>query len=157
MRKSNTDLELIPEAEWEIWYQDTFDQDCPRTVDLAGRGLVKGLIELWARHLFETVQPNGQQGFSRFNLWWKQKERSLAIVGEWVGAIRLRQWVFGSRQHTDQGYVQVGDEKLLRAVAVTHCRLVLANQTSQAILIAAKTSVSRKDFEAQLLRLAEDT
>ena len=150
------DLELIPQAAWEIWYQDTFDPDCPRRVDLAGHGLVKGLIELWARYLFETVQPNGQQGFSRFNLWWKQKERSLTIVGEGAGLTRLRQWVFGSRQHTDQGYVQVGDEKLLRAVAATHCRLVLANQTSEAILLAAKKSVSRKDFEAQLLRLAED-
>lgn len=47
----------------------------PRQVDLAGHGLVKGSIELWARHLFETVQLDGQQGFSRFNLWWKQKGR----------------------------------------------------------------------------------
>ncbi|MFC1885541.1 hypothetical protein ACFLZM_00575 [Thermodesulfobacteriota bacterium] len=156
MEESKIDLDLIPEAEWKIWYQDTFDLDCPRQVDLAGRGLVKGLIELWARHLFETVRPNGQLGFSRFNLWWKQKACSLIIVGEEVGLTRLRQWVFGNRQSAHQGYVQIGDKKLLAAVAAAHCRLVLANQTSEAILVTAKISTSRKDFEAQLLRLAED-
>jgi GNAT superfamily N-acetyltransferase len=146
-------LDLVPEAEWEIWHQDTFDVDCPRQVELAGRGLVKGLVELWARHLFETVQPNGQLGFSRFNLWWKQKTCSLTVAGEEAGAIRLRQWIFGDTRSTRQGYAQAGDEKLLEAIAAVHSRLVLADQTSEAILAIATTSTSREDFLAQLSRL----
>jgi GNAT superfamily N-acetyltransferase len=152
--ESNITLDLIPEAEWEIWYQDTFDADCPRQVELAGHGLVKGLIELWARHLFETVQPNGQLGFSRFNLWWKQRACSITIVGEAAGAARLRQWIFGDTRSTRQGYVQAGDAKLIEAIAAAHSQLVLANQTGEAILAIAATSTSREDFEAQLSRLA---
>jgi len=123
---------------------------------VAGRGLVKGLMELWARHLFETVQPDGQRGFSRFNLWWKQKACSIIIDGEWAGSIRLRQWIFGSRRRAVQGYVRAGDKKLLGAMAAAHARLVLADQDSRAILLAAKTAANRKDFEAQLLRLTKD-
>ena len=79
--------ERASEAEWEVWYQDTFDRECPRQVEVAGRGLVEGLIQLWARHLFETVQADGQRGFSRFNLWWKQERRSVVVVGEWEGEV----------------------------------------------------------------------
>ena len=50
-----------PEAEWQVWYQDTFDRECPPSVDVRGRGLVSGLTELWARHLFETVRPGGDR------------------------------------------------------------------------------------------------
>jgi len=114
------------------------------------------LIELWARHLFETIRPNSQPGFSRFNLWWKQKACSVSIVGEGVGLNRLRKWIFGNRQSTNQGYMQIADKNLLTAVASTHCKLVLANQTSEAIDVTAKTSTNRKDFEAQLMRLSED-
>jgi len=146
-------IDLVRDAEWEIWYQDTFDRECPRQVEIAGRGLVKGLIELWARHLFETVRANGRKGFSRFNLWWKLKGRSIEVVGEWVGLIRLREWVFGDKQQSYTGYVQEGDEELLMKVAVTHSNLVLAGQTSEAILVAARASASREDFEARLLNL----
>ena len=151
MEKSNFDL--IPQAEWEIWYQDTFDVDCPRQVELAGRGLVKGLVELWARHLFETVQPNGQLGFSRFNLWLKQEARSVTVGGVKTGAARLRQWIFGDTRSIRQGYVQAGDAKLLEAIAAAHGKLILANQSSQAILAIASTSASREEFEAHLSQL----
>ena len=118
---------------------------------------MKGLIELWARHLFETVQADGQRGFSRFNLWWKQKGRSIEVVGERVGLTRLREWVFGDKRHAYKGYVPEGDEELLAKVAMTHSNLVLAGQTSEAILVAARTSVSREDFEARLLNLKKVT
>ena len=142
-----------PEAEWEVWYQYTFDRECPRQVEVAGRGLVKGLIELWARHLFETVRANGQKGFSRFNLWWKQKGQSIEVVGEWAGLTQLRAWVFGDKQRSYKGYVQEGDEKLLVKIATTHANLALAGQTSEAILAAARMAVSRENFEARLLDL----
>ncbi len=148
-------IDPAPEAEWQVWYQDTFDRECPRQVEVAGRGLVRGLIELWARHLFETVRADGQKGFSRFNLWWKQKGQSIKVVGEWEGSTCLRAWVFGDKQRSYKGYVQEGDEKLLIQVATTHANMALAGQTSEAILAAARTAVSRKDFEARLLDLEE--
>jgi hypothetical protein len=36
---------------------------------------------------------------------------------------------------------------------VTHSNLVLAGQTSEAILVAARALASREDFEARLLNL----
>ena len=112
---------------------------------------MKGLIELWARHLFETVRANGRKGFSRFNLWWKQEGQSIEVVGEWVGLTRLREWVFEEKQQAYRGYVQEGDKELLMKVAVAHSNLVLAGQTSEAILVAARASASWADFEARLL------
>lgn len=153
MKSSIYRTDPAPEAAWEIWYQDTFDLECPRQVDVAGVGLVNGLIELWARHLFETVQVDGQEGFSRFNLWWKQKGRSIKVVGEWGGLTRLRGWIFWDKRQTYEGYVQEGDQGLLRKVAAAHASLVLAGQTSEAILVAAKMSTDRKDFETRLSNL----
>lgn len=149
--RSSTDLvDPAPDAEWEIWYEDTFDRGCPRQVEIAGQGLAKGLVELWARHLFETVQANGQKGFSRFNLWWKQEGQSIEIVGAWAGSTRLREWVFGDKRQAREGYVRDGDEGLLAKLAVTHANLILAGQTSEAVLAAASASRDREDFEARL-------
>jgi hypothetical protein len=150
-------IDPAPEAEWQVWYQDTFDRECPRQVEVAGRGLAKGLIELWARHLFEKVRTDGKKGFSRFNLWWKQKGQSIEVVGEWEGATRVRAWVFGEKQRSYKGYVQEGDEKLLSKVAATHAALALACQTSEIILAAARIAINRKDFEARLLDLEKGT
>jgi hypothetical protein len=76
-----------PEAEWELWYRDTFDIECPPNVDVCGRGLVKGLMELWARYLFETVRLDGSLGFSRFHLRWEHWP-AIMIEGNWQGATR---------------------------------------------------------------------
>ena len=47
MRRSEGPLrDPAPEAEWELWYRDTFDMECPPSVDVSGRGLAKGLMEL---------------------------------------------------------------------------------------------------------------
>jgi hypothetical protein len=141
----------ISQASWKVWYQDVFDRECPRSVEIAGQDLVKGLTELWARHLFETVQASGQKGFSRFNLWWEQRGQSIEIVGDWDGQIRLRKWIFGDKRTARKGYVYAGDEKLLNKVAEVHVKLLLAGQSSEAILTAARAAASRKDFEAWLL------
>jgi hypothetical protein len=139
-----------PEAAWQVWYQDTFDRECPRSVEISGQGLVRGLAELWTRHLRETVLAGGQRGFSRFNLWWKQEGRSIAITGEWEGQIRLRGWVSGKERATRGGHKQAGDETLLMKVALAHARLVMVGQSSEPILAAVKAAASRRDFEAQL-------
>jgi hypothetical protein len=150
-----TDLDPVPDAEWQVWYEDTFDRACPRRIDASGRGLVRGLAELWARHLCETVQADGSRGFSRFNLWWAP--RSIQIAGDWQGAARLRHWVFGEQTHIRQGYVESGDTDLLRQLAAAHAHLVLAGQSSELILLAAMAAADRPDFKRRLADLASQS
>jgi hypothetical protein len=141
-----------PEAKWELWYRDTFDLECPPSVDASGRGLVTGLMELWSRYLFETVRPNGSRGFSRFHLRWEGTS-AIAIEGDWQGATRLREWVFGGKEHGRKGYVWEGDVRLLEKIALAHARIIPANQGSEQILTAAACAGDRGDFEARLLDL----
>jgi hypothetical protein len=147
-RAEQSPRDPAPEAEWEVWYQDTFDRECPPSVDVSGRGLTRGLMELWARHLFETVRPGGSRGFSRFHLWWKGTH--VDIHGDWEGATRLREWVFGAKKHSRKGYVEEGNTRLLEMIAVAHANLILANQPSEQILAAAAAAKDRQDFEARL-------
>jgi len=135
------------EAEWQVWYQDMFDRECPRSVEVSGRGLVKGLVELWARHLGETVRPDGSEGFARFNLWCAP--RSVRIVGSLEGAARLRGWVFGVRE----GPVQKGDKRLLTKIAIAHAHLIADGQSSEPILEAAAAAMNRREFEKRLASL----
>jgi len=139
---------LETDAEWEVWYQDTFDRECPRQVEVFGQGLVEGLIELWTRHLFETVRANGQKNFSRFNLWWKQESKSIEIMGEWAGAVRLRGWVYGDKRQRNKG-----NQGLLNRIASVHKNQILNGETSEKILAAVNESETREDFEGWLLSL----
>jgi hypothetical protein len=134
MALRNNDVpEPALDAAWELWYQDTFDRDCPRQVEAAGVGLVDGLLALWRHHLFETVQADGTRGFWRFNLWLQQARRSIHITGDWDGQIRLRAWA-------------LEDEALLRNVAVAHSRLVLAGETSASLVAAVLDAENRVEF-----------
>ena len=142
--------EPINQAEWQLWYQDNFDLECPRRVDRSGRGLIRGLIELWAHHLYETVQPNGFFGFDRFNLWWKQQKRSVDIVGDLSGQLKLRQWVYEERRSSYAGCKEIADKDLLRLIAETHCKLIMINQTSETIVEKALQSDSEKAFSDQI-------
>ena len=143
-----------PETEWEIWYRDTFDRECPPSVDVSGHGLAGGLKELWARHLFEAVQVDGKKGFSRFYLWWKQKRKGIDIVGDWEEASRLRGWVYGTKHYANKGYVEEGDADLLELIAITHAKLVLSDRSSKEFLAAAKAAQDYPDFETRLCGLA---
>lgn len=142
---------LATDAEWEVWYQDTFDRECPRQVVIFGQGLVEGLIELWSRHLYETVQANGQKNFSRFNLWWKQENKSIEVVGEWEGVVRLRGWVYEDKRQTNKE-----DTDLLKRITIAHKNQILNGETSEKILAAAKALENREEFEQWLGFHAED-
>jgi hypothetical protein len=141
-------------AEWQVWYEDTFDRESPRSVDTSGRGLVRGLMELWARHLCETVTAEGSRGFARFNLWWEGG--SIEIDGNWEGAVRLRDWVFGKRP-IRKGYVEEADADLLSRIAAAHAGLVLVrrSQACAPILEAAAAAADRRDFEKRLAHLSQ--
>ena len=123
----------------------------PPSVDVSGHGLVKGLMELWARHLCETVRPGGSLGFSRFHLRWNQGH--ITVEGTWDGAVRLREWVFGTKQHCTSGYVNEADSHVLTIIATTHARLVVAGRTSESVLAAAATVTDWQDFETRLSQL----
>jgi hypothetical protein len=139
---------VMPETpdsgEWEVWYRDTFDRECPPRLEVRGQGLVEGLVELWARYLFESID-----GFSQFSLRWKG-QAWIEIAGDVTGARRLRQWVFGSKEHAERGYVTEADPQVLRVVAAAHATLALAGQTSEAILSAAASAADRDEFESLL-------
>jgi hypothetical protein len=149
MHPENTESE----AEWKVWHQDNFDRECPRQVEATGQGLLEGLIELWARHLYETVQANGQPGFSHFNLWWTQKGISVEVLGEWDGQVRLRGWVYRNMRQANKGYLEQADKELLYLIAGYHKNLILRGETSEAILAAVKASGSREAFIKQLLNI----
>jgi hypothetical protein len=106
-------------------------------------------MELWARHLFETVRPDGKQGFSRFQLRW-EAARIVEVQGDWKGATRLREWVFGAKGQSYKGYVKEGDTRLLKKIAVTHAKLILSDQPCEQILAAAAATEDRQNFEAWL-------
>jgi hypothetical protein len=91
-----------PAADWEVWYRDTFDRECPPQVDVQGQGLAHGLMELWARYLFEEIGVGGRGGFSSFHFRWRNNR--INIAGSWQGATRLREWVFGTQEHSSKGY-----------------------------------------------------
>ena len=141
-----------PDAAWEVWYRDMFDRETPLLLDVRGRGLLEGVTELWARILFETVRPGGVKGFSRFHLRWDRKP-AVQVEGSWEGATRLREWVFGTREHTSQGYVAAGDAQLLERVAFTNATLLLAGQSAEPILAAAAMAASSITVVLNSLRL----
>ena len=140
----------FPEAEWEIWYQDTFDRECPRSIDVSGTGLVEGLVQLWARHLFSTVHSSGFRGFSRFNLFWKQEKKSIQLEGEWEGLVLLREWVFGEKETIRGHYLEEGDSSLLALLAWSHCQLLAKGRGGELIPRLAASSRDRRDFESRL-------
>ena len=126
------------EVHWQVWYQDTFDRECPRQIEVTGQGLQAGLIELWDRHLSETVQANGSHGFARFNLWLKDAQRSIMIDGDWDGLVRLRGWK------------QAVGRSFLKEVSRVHTALIQKGTNCDQICSVARDARSRLDFEQWL-------
>ena len=133
---------------WEVWFQDMFDRECPREAVVSGMGLVEGLIELWSRHLYETVRENGTVGFSRFNLWLNLQGRSIEVTGSLSGAVKLREWVFrdsASRYH--------GNTDLLASISEAHGNQIAKDEGSEGILTTAEESKSLDEFRMRLIQL----
>lgn len=140
--------ELYPNEEWAVWYEDTFSRDDPPRIDVKGRGLVKGLAELWARHLFEAVRPDGQRGFSSFHLKWRQGR--VYIDGDQQGAKLLRGWMFGKKESSYKGYVAEADPALLKKVANAHAHIIERQQKADQILAIALAAKDSTDFANRL-------
>lgn len=141
-----SDFNDYKEAMWELWYQDTFDQDTPRQKELAGTGLKQGLCNLWTHHLYETINSGGFIGFSHFNLWLNQQKVSIEITGNLNGQLKLRQWVFEGRSAKHLSILQIADEEILNLIAELHIHLGLNDQTSDRIIEMASSASGRDDF-----------
>ena len=131
--------------EWDLWYQDTFELGSPRRIECSGRGLVEGLMGLWARHLYETVQPNGLTGFAKFDLWLKKEWWLVLISGDENGQVKLRQWVYGEREPTSN-YRESADQSLLAAIAEAHAKLIKDDLDCEAIIMEAEKAKTKDDF-----------
>jgi hypothetical protein len=140
-----------PTSEWKVWYSDMFDREMPPQVEASGTGLAKGVAELWSRFLFETVQPNGGKGFSRFHIYGDSGQ--MKIEGNWDGATRLRDWVFGSKTRRSREKLSDAETGLLDQLAVTHAMLHLGGRSADEILTAAAVAEDRPDFESRLADL----
>lgn len=145
-----SDKQFIKNAHWTIWYQDMFDLACPRQHEVEGRGLIDGLIALWVRHLFETVRPEGQLGFSRFNLWWTERKFSVSIQGQLIGQINIRQWVFHNCPETRRDYFEFADNDLLVKISRIHAGLLLAGQACDILIDLAADCKSRSAYLSAL-------
>ena len=133
------------DVKWQLWYEDTFDREAPRLIEAEGRGLVRGLVALWRRHLKDAVQVDGRLGFSRFNLWLPEQGHSIEAPSEDAMALtRLRMWAYGPPDCSRT------DDRLLKRLAKAHARLILRGQTSERIVRAAHTSTTRDEFLARL-------
>lgn len=146
--------QTISNASWDLWYQDRFELGSPRQIELSGQGLANGLVELWARHLYETVKPDGLTGFAKFDLWWKNQFWPVRIFGDEEGQVKIRQWVYVEGE-TGQNYLDTADRVLLRAIAETHAQLLRNELESDAIILISSDSESKADFLAALNQLRE--
>ena len=151
MKTQKSKGDPISVAEWDLWYQDNFDLECHRKISRSGHGLIVGLIELWAHHLYETIQPTGFLGFDRYNLWWVQQNCSFEVVGDIVGQVKLRHWVYGDRRSGYAGCMEIADKDLLRILADAHSRLVIIDQKSDLIIEKVLQSDSKETFRDLLM------
>ena len=138
-----------PNARWEVIYRDMFDRSDPARAEVTGRGLVPGLIELWARFLFETVQSGSSRGFSEFTL--TIEGVTIDITGSLVGGQQLQRWAFPNKSSYG-GVLDGADLGVLRALAETHAASGSLEQASLALLDAAEAA---GDAAAFLVRLGE--
>lgn len=142
----------LSDEEWEIWYLDMFDRECPPSIEVQGKGLVRGLMELWARYLLETVRPEGWLGFSRFYLR-RLDAPSVEIKGELSGAQRLREWIAGNNLKSGRILMERGELRLLRQIAIAHVALLQVGRDASEILSAATEAADHTTFERQLHKL----
>jgi hypothetical protein len=133
---------------WEIWYQDTFDRQTPFSMNAHGSGLAKGLAELWVRHLFESVTVDGQEGFSRF--WLRWRDENIFILGDREGIKRLREWLYSHREYSKSSSALDTTPALLNIIVRAHIHLIEQAKTTEHILNLAAEADDPIDFEARL-------
>ena len=153
-----------PGVAWEIIYSDNFDRECPPSTEITGRGVIPGLVELWARFLFETVKlaqtrsadgvwtDVGTHGFADFYIQFADAP-SETIAGNWDHAVQIKRWVYGTEQ-TKTIAREDADVALLRTIAQAHARLRVARpRDAGEQIVACATDSDRAAFVARLAAL----
>jgi len=143
----------LENSKWELWYQDTFDQEGGRKIIQRGEGLLDGLALLWAYHLYDGVRSSGITGFSQYNLWCKQQKLSITVLGKITGQRKLRTWLFEERKVDFSSYLQIADREILDVVTEAHFKLILNNQSSESIINTAIFSNRREEFISRVRTL----
>ncbi len=163
---------LVPDADdpaadltWAISARDTFDRESPTSAELTGRGVIPGLMELWAKFLFETVQlsqrhhgdgvrtQEASRGFTEF---WLQFDGQGAdhIDGDFACAGRIRHWIYGATRHTMRRAIDEADQELLRTIALAHARVRVAHgRDAGTTILACATDDDRDGFTMRLAGL----
>lgn len=134
--------------DWELWYQDQFDWDCPRKIEVKGKDLVNGLRLLWQYHLHESITPEGQPGFSKFNLRLPLLKRSVEISAESSSLVNIRDWVLGLGENVPDPLGR--DYGLLDLIGQAHYDLLIRGKNIDEIMRIAEASENRLDFSLKL-------
>lgn len=145
------ELSAVPEVRdrWQLWYKDLFDRQCPAEMESEGEGLVRGLTELWLRHLAEGVH-----GLSRFTLACKNPLQYVEIARpERDAMLTLRRWVFRVDDPDATVDRKTVDFYVLDSLVAAHARLILGGHTVQPIVHLARTAPDVSDFVLALTAL----
>jgi hypothetical protein len=156
-----------PTRPWKIVHRDTFDRSEPASAELSGtNGRINGLVELWAKFLFETVHTGSRsvagptpgsiafvefatRGFSEFGLF-IDGVGSVRIDGDLEGGLKLRRWVFGTVQYTLKHAIDEAKLPVLQVIARRHARDLAVEPTAAHLLARALTA---RDLDAFLALL----
>jgi hypothetical protein len=150
----------LSEAEWQVWYHDSFDHDASPLLNREGVGFLKGLIVLWSYYLSERVDNNGQFGFSDFSL--RCNDQCVFIHGDGSSLgvsgtvckqhLKLRLWIFGDAEYVHEP----ADNDLLTAVAESHQKLLSVGRSSAALFALASKCKDSHEFRQSLSALTMD-
>ena len=140
---------------WELIYRDTFDRECPPHAEKKGRGLRKGLYDLWLYTLSEGIAKDGTKTFSDFSLWFAD-DRYLAekyqVNARYDGGVdtrdpaklaALRKTIFGERETiADKKQMMSGGKDMLRRIAESHERILVDKKDRSIPITIAEASRS---------------
>jgi hypothetical protein len=157
---NNNPTRSLSDAEWQVWYHDSFDHDASPTLNREGVGFLNGLIVLWSYYLSERVGVDGQFGFSDFSLRCNDQfvfireddstlSSSLTICKQ---ALKLRLWIFGDAEYVHEP----ADKDLLKAVAESHQKLLSVGRSSAALFALASKCKDSHAFRESLSSLIKD-
>lgn len=128
---------------YRLWYRDLFDREMPPSIDAEGDDAPEvALSLLWRAVLSEgVVPPKGLRSFSAFWLELEARRVEIAVdLGANEGLERLREWAESRPE-------------IVRAIAVTHSRLLDQPDCDRAIVGEALRADRIDDFPEALERL----
>ena len=140
-------------VKWQLWYQDVFDEGCPRQIEEEGFDLIEGLIALWQHHLTESVSMDGSQTFSQYNLWLVDQAVTIDLNPLKPGILKIKKWFTRKRRVGSCFINDVNPTRLLNFLAKAHFSLWKAGLDESQILEAAESAKDIDEFMEALTEL----